>query len=360
MNSEEYGLHILNMPMYSEEAQKKNVPLKEFLSESIGIDEEVIKELLNNWDPEAKHEQIDIPPAKEPQIEISQIAEQKENIGITNQEKDILLSKIDEALSRVLTHKKDGDHKIDDIHQQLEWCKNSLLNEERGPLSSTINLAERALSEFSKSGKDKDLYNIINWIEVRITQIFNIPDSFLESSKYKTFWPRIGAGLLDGFLLAIILNPINSYLESTVKIPLLMLFVVIFSSFNYAAYRVVFHGILGQTPGKKIFKVKVMDISGAKLTFKQAFMRESVTIFLAATTYILFIPQILKGSYPSSNTDIASSSGFEIILFCLSIIWTISLGITMLTCNKQRAAHDFIAGSVVKKTSNESLENRRA
>jgi hypothetical protein len=58
MNSEEYDLHFSNMSVYDHEAKKINIPLKDFLNNNIGLEEEIINDLLTNRDPNTKQDQI--------------------------------------------------------------------------------------------------------------------------------------------------------------------------------------------------------------------------------------------------------------------------------------------------------------
>jgi uncharacterized RDD family membrane protein YckC len=113
------------------------------------------------------------------------------------------------------------------------------------------------------------------------------------------------------------------------------------------------HGYKGQTLGKMVCKVRVLDITENKLSLSQAFMRDIVLIIsnFIFSLYILFNSSIYI-KLVTSNNFIEDFSAFPIwfrVLAMMSFIWTLLEIITMLTNKKRRAIHDFIAGSVVKR-----------
>jgi len=116
----------------------------------------------------------------------------------------------------------------------------------------------------------------------------------------------------------------------------------------WIAYRVLAHGLWGQTLGKKICKVKVVDLSGQRLSMRQAFLREIVPIVLdlASLVYVILnldaYERILMGGEPNVRLATAGT-----VYFVVVTIWWVAQIATMRLNDKRRAIHDYIAGSVV-------------
>ena len=87
----------------------------------------------------------------------------------------------------------------------------------------------------------------------------------------------------------------------------------------------------------------VVDMSLAKLSMPQAFLRDSVYIALTTVAVIFGIPGIIDGGNSFQNPNTVSAR----ILVYASLAWFVVELVTMLTNSKRRALHDFIAGSVV-------------
>ena len=106
------------------------------------------------------------------------------------------------------------------------------------------------------------------------------------------------------------------------------------------------HGAYGQTLGKMITSVKVLDLSENKLSYKQAALRDIVPL--------LDWPIGIYGSYQASFGGLGFAEEFTslpmIIYFSILFGWALLEIITMLFNKKRSAIHDFIAGSVVVKT----------
>jgi uncharacterized RDD family membrane protein YckC len=169
-----------------------------------------------------------------------------------------------------------------------------------------------------------------------------------EKGKYSTFWNRFFAHWIDGFVF-IPLSVLSIWLMNMFANDTYITYHI--QSFNTIAvylYTIVFHGAFGATIGKMVCGVKVIDKEENKeLSYKQAFIRDSIPLFLSMVVVVI--------SHPKVNFDLLgnSSSSFFIVLFSivgsLSVLWSITEIITMLSNKKRRALHDFIAGSVVVK-----------
>lgn len=162
--------------------------------------------------------------------------------------------------------------------------------------------------------------------------------------KYKTFWPRFWALFIDG----LVFMPMAFFSDWLFGIELNSVINLIYYAFidtlSYYFYTVYMHGKFGQTIGKMLMKIKVSKVNGEPFTYKRALYRDSVII--GASILILFIEAgpILNGINPLLATE--GSQAF-LVLIWIQLAWFMIEFITMLTNNKRRAVHDFIAGSVV-------------
>jgi uncharacterized RDD family membrane protein YckC len=119
------------------------------------------------------------------------------------------------------------------------------------------------------------------------------------------------------------------------------------SSFIGVAYIVIMHAAYGQTLGKMATGVKVLDKSGGKLSGRQAFIRELVPMVLILGEVIVGLPGALKGIDLAHPKAAEPTVGFQWLSSAASSGWFLAELLTMLTNDKRRAVHDFIAGSLV-------------
>ena len=161
--------------------------------------------------------------------------------------------------------------------------------------------------------------------------------------KYSTFWPRLGAGFVDGLIFAPI-NALQFFVFAHSTSVTLRVLVFTLNSLSRTFYTVFMHGKFGQTLGKMALKVIVLDVSERPLSMWQAVLRDILNVVLMPVIVAINIPRIIQG------VDIYrqhSATTIEVILGFASLAWVLLEFVTMLTNNKRRALHDFIAGSVV-------------
>ncbi len=165
------------------------------------------------------------------------------------------------------------------------------------------------------------------------------------NEKYNTFWGRFFAGLLDG-LVFIPFIIIDIFLLKPERELIIVIPWLIFNYSIYFVYAIYFHWKFGQTLGKMIMKVKILDVSENEgLSFLQAFLRDSVSLIIQM--YLLFRLVVLVveiGYY-----DKIAVQDLTLTLGYIGLGWFIIEVITMLTNDKRRALHDFIARTVVIK-----------
>ena len=174
--------------------------------------------------------------------------------------------------------------------------------------------------------------------------------------KYSTFWPRFCAGFVDG-LIFMPLGWIYSFTFAHFdSVPIRILACIVNSS-AYLVYSIWMHGRYGQTLGKMACKVVVLDVSERPLSMRQAVLRDIFGVVLLPIGLVIDIARIVRG------VDISAPANLSAVdwLFAYSALgWFLVEVVTMLTNDKRRALHDFIAGSVVIRRPNETkMSDRR-
>jgi uncharacterized RDD family membrane protein YckC len=173
-------------------------------------------------------------------------------------------------------------------------------------------------------------------------------------NKYFTFWPRFWAGLLD----LLVLFPVTlldhwfwrRHASTEVRVVWLL-----FVGLSTPLYRILLHGFLGQTVGKRILGIRVLDVAGSPLRMRQAMLRESPWLAFTAWALALGLPRVLHGLGPSPVplAELIRPAWIMVAFFVVELV-------TMLGNAKRRALHDFLAGSVVTRLRKPGLAGARA
>ena len=161
---------------------------------------------------------------------------------------------------------------------------------------------------------------------------------------YRTFLPRVIAVIIDSLVflpLAIINYPISG-LELPPSIFYLWFLIM---NLAHPFYTVLMHGYYGQTLGKMVLKVKVVDLQENPITFNQAVVRSLPEIIFNSS--VVFIAMSQTGT---DNASFLPVSSVAAALTILSIIWGIADIAVFVLNEKNCALHDFIAGTVVVKS----------
>ena len=156
--------------------------------------------------------------------------------------------------------------------------------------------------------------------------------------KYETLGSRILAVFLDGLIL----------MFASIAVLLFVIRIGGWLAENAAtltalfslSYYVLLHYYFGQTLGKKIAKVKVVDLSEKPVNFGQSVIRSLPHLIL-----VMF-------SISFSTADKLYGQHEEMFWVLQGAVWVYSLvdiGFFMVSV-KRRALHDFIAGTVVVRT----------
>jgi uncharacterized RDD family membrane protein YckC len=173
---------------------------------------------------------------------------------------------------------------------------------------------------------------------------------------YAGFAPRLGSLLLDFvFVLpAIGINLGLSFLGVKAH-----LFSVLFNILFFTFYHVYLVAKFGGTPGKLVVGIKVVKLNFEPVGIKEAALRYSVEFGLlilssammiyavckADESYYISLPWLQRAKYLQSFYPTVA-----MIHLILSNIWVWGELIVLLTNEKKRAIHDFIAGTVIVDT----------
>lgn len=180
--------------------------------------------------------------------------------------------------------------------------------------------------------------------------------TFPLAERYSTFGPRFWTGSVDscvlwplGFITTVLLS---------VNIPRIVAAVLVMvESLAWLIYTVVMHARYGQTVGKMVTKVRVVDFrTEGGISWRQAWLREGIPMalslgFLGWEISLMLTGRLSPGAVASGEVLTVSKRFW--LLTALPGLWFVAEVLTMLTNEKRRAIHDFIAGTVVVRTNTE-------
>jgi uncharacterized RDD family membrane protein YckC len=130
---------------------------------------------------------------------------------------------------------------------------------------------------------------------------------------------------------------------------------IIWTIIYYSAhwfYRILFHRHYGQTVGKMVTHIKVLNFSESGLpTLLQAIIRESNAIVFNTLLLGWVIYLLVTHQYIDRAQTMMQNPGM--LISSMSFGWLLLEMITMMTSRKRRAFHDLIAGTVVVATLDE-------
>lgn len=166
----------------------------------------------------------------------------------------------------------------------------------------------------------------------------------IEVDKYSTFWPRFWAATIDGIIFALIL-----YLECLVfgvEYSTQDNFLQALNGIQLTIYVIFMHGCFGQTLGKMVMHVKVLNHdTETEINLNQALRRESVNLALNISWVLLILA--VATALQITGT-ISESFSYAVIVFgILAMVWGLLEFVTMLLNDKRRAIHDYIGKTVV-------------
>ena len=176
-----------------------------------------------------------------------------------------------------------------------------------------------------------------------------------EVPKYAGFWPRFGALLLDFLVFSPIMS-LTMILSHNFRFFNLYYFIPgLFISFMYEIYLV---RRFGGTPGKLLMGLRITQLDFSPVSYREAILRYAPEFVLGAVSSVAIIIASLRvtdSEYLSLTMDAqiksltAHTPRWYKVVGVIQNVWIWSEFIVLLTNQKRRALHDFIAGTVVIK-----------
>ncbi len=172
-----------------------------------------------------------------------------------------------------------------------------------------------------------------------------------EENRYRTFWRRFWAYFFDGIVLGVPLG-IGAVVAQNTGVVESAASPYVRQSMELVAvaYAIAMHAAYGQTLGKMVTGVKVLDVAeGRKLSLRQAIVRDIVPLLVtaASTVYLLAFGAMLEDARLSGMAAVV-----QYAIGAAVLVWGVAEIVTMLFNRKRRAVHDFIAGTVVVRIAN--------
>ena len=170
----------------------------------------------------------------------------------------------------------------------------------------------------------------------------------LNTVKYGSFWPRLGALIVDGLVLAPVTFGINYLNIISWKNPVIYLLVALLS----VAYTPIMEHIYGATLGKMVLRLKVVNRKFEKASLSEILFRNVfhivpsvIAMFLSLSIYQN--PEFASVSgYAEYSTFIADIQALQIINLATGVV-IIADAIVLLADKYNRALHDKIGGTFV-------------
>jgi uncharacterized RDD family membrane protein YckC len=165
---------------------------------------------------------------------------------------------------------------------------------------------------------------------------------------YSTLWRRYFAALIDAFVVATPMAIAGRFLGAYGGDAGLTIGWTCAVSVVSIAYSVVMHARWGQTIGKRALSVILLNAGENRIpTWREAALRDIGQIGPTAILGGFVVAALLNGDYRLEPDRYVGLMGS---LKVMNGAWTLIELVTMLTNDKRRALHDFIAGTVVMRT----------
>lgn len=171
---------------------------------------------------------------------------------------------------------------------------------------------------------------------------------------YRNFWRRLFAGLIDALVLTLLAIPLHvlagkfgAEFGGLVNVVIIMM---------YPLYAIVLHSRYGQTLGKAVMQLRVVDHGTQQLiSIKRSLLRSLVPLLIAIVLTVVHLAalSVYWLGYTlefSLYVKLAMTLGLAMLVLAISESgWYLLELVTMLANKRRRALHDFLAGSVVIK-----------
>ena len=160
------------------------------------------------------------------------------------------------------------------------------------------------------------------------------------NEKYETFSLRFAAAITDAGLFWLIGDGLEAMQKSFSGNMVVTHFIEFIGVFSFITYSIILHALYGQTLGKKLWGVKVVNYSDeTSISFKQAIIRDSVPLILVIGGYLLLFANL-------RDTNLLTEL-FVLLWMFSNIIWAAAELFSALSNPKRRAVHDYMARTIV-------------
>lgn len=167
-----------------------------------------------------------------------------------------------------------------------------------------------------------------------------------ETTKFHTFWPRLWALVLDALIMVPVIS-LGEYLMRPERGQSSVISGLALASFLPICYRTLMHARFGQTVGKMVARVKILDASEARgPSFWQCLVRDLPEYLVAILTAYHTVELFQLGQYQPDQPD---RSTFAQVVDLSYITWWFAQGMILSANFRRRAIHDWLAGTVVVK-----------
>ena len=164
--------------------------------------------------------------------------------------------------------------------------------------------------------------------------------------KYDTFWLRYFSLIIDGIVLYMIGILVCSIITKDNPAPLAYGMILTIINAPYL-YSILFHSIHGQTPGKMLVNIRIVDVkTEERINFAQAVNRVIVPFVIANLLFALISILTWCNSLPVLSFNVGGTM-LLILPSAIIIIWSVSELFTMLFNPKFRSVQDRIAKTIV-------------
>lgn len=170
--------------------------------------------------------------------------------------------------------------------------------------------------------------------------------------KYAGPFRRLCAAFVDALVLAP-LSVFTFWAMSALTGPALAVLFPL--SLVAAAYHIWFHARSGQTIGKRVAEIRVVSVSGERISWREAIRRSAVDVLLAIPVTLSVM--LALGQLTPEELNLGFAARAQLLgergpdwgryVRYASNIWYWSEFLTMLFNTRRRALHDYIAGTVV-------------
>jgi uncharacterized RDD family membrane protein YckC len=175
-----------------------------------------------------------------------------------------------------------------------------------------------------------------------------------ENFEYGGFWRRVGAAILDSLILLPMGMLLFFLMYQTSRAYLYWALPSVLISLFYYVYLVQ---RFGGTPGKRIAGMRITMADGSPIT-AQAAMKRYAPLFALQLLSLFAMIQASRpvegyesmGFLEKMQTLQQGAPGWNGAITALTYIWWLGTIITLIANSRKRAAHDFIAGTVVLRT----------